>query len=93
MVRKMQHIVNWLIRDKNGHIQLVQLPNVPIFGWLIFMILSNVIAADPLKTGFSSLSLIFLAIWAYLEITRGLSYFRRALGVFIAIVIVFNLFQ
>jgi hypothetical protein len=44
------------------------------------LVISHLIPAGVMKAGFASLSAAFLFTWAYLEITEGASYFRRALG-------------
>jgi hypothetical protein len=80
------------IRDKDGRIQLIQRPNFPIIGWVVFLLLSHLVNTSLLRSGFASMSLGFLTIWAYLEITQGASYFRRVLGILVASLVVFNFF-
>jgi hypothetical protein len=92
MIRKMKHMIDWFVRGKDGHVHLVQFPNIPIIGWFASRIVSDFIATGPMKTGFSNVSLAFLAVWSYLEIVHGLSYFRRMLGVIVAILIVYSFF-
>jgi hypothetical protein len=69
--------------DKRGNLVLWQKPNLPLLGWLVFMILSKLLDDGSLKTGIQYIAQAFLVIWAVLEITKGSSYFRRLLGVII----------
>lgn len=86
-------IINRFIRGKDGHIHIVEFPNIPIFGWFILMIAANLIANNSTKLAVSHLSLAFLAIWSYLEIAHGLSYFRRTLGIIVAVLTVYSFFK
>jgi hypothetical protein len=83
----------WFIGDKDGRIHIVQWPNAPIIGWFLSMVIAALVAPGSIRVGFSHLSLAFLAIWSYLEVTQGLSYFRRTLGVLIAILIIYSFFK
>ena len=93
MKKTIKNSVDWFIRDKDGHIKVAQIPNVPLAGWLVCMIIARVIVTGSMKSSFSQLSQIFLAIWSYLEITQGASRFRRTLGVFAALSILYSLFR
>jgi hypothetical protein len=88
VIEKFKVMIDWLIRSKDGHIHLVQIPNVPIAGWFIFMIASDFTVVSPIRTGLSNLSLAFLAIWSYLEITQGTSRFRQILGIVVGVLVV-----
>jgi hypothetical protein len=92
MLQKLRHAINWFIRDKNGRVQVFQFPNLPIIAWLGCMVV-NLLTKGVLQSSFSQLSLIFLSIWSYLEITSGASYFRRTLGLVIAVLIIGNVFS
>jgi hypothetical protein len=85
-------IINKLFCDKNNNLVLWQFPNPPIIGWFVFMVVAYFIPSGILKTGFASLSSAFLFLWAYLEITQGVNYFRRLLGVIIMLAVVFGYF-
>lgn len=82
-----------LFRDKNGSIVLWQWPNVTLYGWLLFKGISLLINPGHIKTGLTSLSMAFLFVWAYLEITKGVDYFRRALGFIVIISIILSYFK
>jgi hypothetical protein len=81
------------VSGKDGRVHIIQWPNLPIIGWFLSMIVSTFVASGPMKVGFSYVSLAFLAIWSYLEVTQGLSYFRRVLGAIVGILTVYSLFR
>lgn len=78
-------------KDDEGKVIVWQWPNIPIYGWLVFKLLSMLIHHPQLQGGFDGISKAFLFTWAYLELTQGVNYFRRLLGllVFIALIIGF----
>ncbi|QQS19876.1 hypothetical protein IPL85_00190 [Candidatus Saccharibacteria bacterium] len=70
-------------KDIKGNIVLWQWPNIPLYGWIAFKVLSMLVPAGHLRVGMEQLSSAFLFTWAYLEITNGVNYFRRLLGVIV----------
>ena len=82
-----------VFKDKNGHVVLWQWPNVPLYGWLMFKIVSMPIHNPSLKHGFDSFSMAFLFTWAYLEFTTGVNYFRRALGLIVGAALIIGYFS
>ena len=93
MVRSLKSIITWLISGKDGRVYIVQWPNIPIIGWFLSMIIATLVASESSKVGFSNLSLAFLAVWSYLEATQGLSYFRRTLGIIVAMLTIYSFFK
>lgn len=89
----MKKILDWLIRGKDGKVHIVQIPNVPIVGWLVSLLIAHFLAPGTAKTGFTNLGMAFLAIWCYLEITKGASRFRQALGAIVAVAMVYGFFK
>jgi hypothetical protein len=77
--------------DKDGNLVIWQKPNLPLWGWLVFMIFSKLLNDSSLKTGIQYIAQAFLIVWAILEITKGSSYFRRLLGVIVLAWIVLRL--
>lgn len=75
-----QKFIDRSIKDKQGKINLFQMPNVPLIGWMAFKLATYLPFSDAFKEGFSFTSTAFLFAWAYLEITSGVNYARRALG-------------
>jgi hypothetical protein len=87
------HLINKCIRDKNNKIVLWQRPNLLIIGWFVCAVVAHLFHAKHLHTGFASLGTGLLFMWAYLEITQGASYFRRLLGLTVAITIIMHYFK
>lgn len=77
-----------LWRDKDGHLSLIELPNIPLAFAALFWIISIVMPAGKFKSGAEILNFGFLFTWAWLEIKTGKSYFRRILGCVILLYIV-----
>ena len=67
-------------KDKHGKVSLFEPPNWPIIAWAGFRVISYLHFPPHIKTGFEFLSTAALIVWAYLEITSGVNYFRRSLG-------------
>ena len=85
-------MIKKFFQDKDGKIVLGQSPNLPIIGWFVSLVLSFALHSGSISNGFKSLSSAFLLLWAYLEITDGVSYFRRFLGVIVAVVVLTGYF-
>jgi hypothetical protein len=90
---KPKSLLTRFVSGKDGRVHIIQWPNLPIVGWFLSMTVATFVASGSIKAGFLNVSLAFLAIWSYLEVTQGLSYFRRALGVIIGILTVYSLFR
>lgn len=88
-----KHMVSAFFKDNEGDVVVWQMPNIPLLGWLLFKLLSLITHPGLVKNGFEGFSMAFLFTWAYLEITSGKSYFRRALGVVIAVALIFSYFK
>jgi hypothetical protein len=86
-------ILRKLFCDKNGHIIIAQAPNLPIIGWLAAKGLSLLLPASSLKTELELLGKVCLCIWAYLEITQGVNYFRKILGGLVMAAVVASFFM
>ncbi|MDL2341965.1 MAG: hypothetical protein QFB87_02725 [Patescibacteria group bacterium] len=80
-------------KDHQGRIVIWQWPNIPLYGWLAFKILSLPINKSPYKSGFDNVSKAFLFTWAFLEITQGVNYFRKLLGVIVMLVLILGFFK
>lgn len=75
-------------KDDEGRVIIWQWPNIPIYGWLIAKLLSLLVTPPQLKGGFDEISKAFLFTWAFLEVTQGVNYFRRLLGLVVLIALV-----
>lgn len=93
MNKNVKKFVDWLICGPDGKVHVVQFPNFPIIAWFVCMVIANILHAGTARSGFSILSLIFLAIWSYEEITQGESRLRQLFGIAIAIVIIVDVFH
>jgi hypothetical protein len=67
-------------RDADDRVVIVQFPNIPLTGWLVFAVLGRLADSSGWKDGASHTSSAFLFAWAYLELAQGVNYFRRLLG-------------
>jgi hypothetical protein len=92
MDTRIKAVVDWLIRGRDGKVHIAQFPNLPIIGWGMFLIASQIVASHAFKAGFGSISTGFLAIWSYLEITQGSSRIRQILGIVVGAVLVYSCF-
>lgn len=81
------------VKDKNGHVVIGQLPNLPIVGWFTCMLLAYLLNAGHLRTLLEFISMAFLFTWAYLEIFQGVNYFRRLLGLLALLFIIISVFR
>ena len=72
--------VHLLFRDERDRIVVWQPPNIPIVGWIVFMLLARLATDSDLGTAFGHISTAFLFTWGYLELFQGVNYFRRLLG-------------
>lgn len=72
-------------KDNKGQIVLFQAPNAPLICWFILVILNLLWSSNQPKAHhlFHMLSFGFIFTWAWLEITSGVNYFRRALGLLV----------
>jgi hypothetical protein len=78
-------------KDKQGRIVLFQAPNSPLICWFILVILDFFWSSNQPKIHylFHMLRFGFIFTWAWLEITSGVNYFRRALGLLVLILAIF----
>ena len=79
MAKKQKSIWDKIFRDKTGKVVLWQNPNIPLTGWAVCKVLAFFINGQ-LGLGFSLLSSAFIFTWAYLELTKGVNYFRKVIG-------------
>ena len=89
----MTKLLGNFFKDSDGKYVLWQWPNIPLYGWVIFMALHRITSNTRLEDGFRILSIGFIFTWAYLEITEGISYFRKFLGLVVLAVTVVSFFK
>lgn len=75
-------------RDRRGRIVIWQTPNI----WLIIWVVLTCVSLFASSRGMANIawwaSSAVLAVWALLEIFKGVNYFRRALGLVILLMTV-----
>jgi uncharacterized membrane protein len=82
-----------LFRDGTGEIIIGQPPNLPILIWGLATLLALVFKTGRVKLGLDLLAFSSLLYWSFLEITQGVNYFRRDLGVIVLIAIIISAIQ
>lgn len=80
MTTQKQTLLQRIFYDSSGKVVLGQFPNAPLALWLAFSLTRLFALPVNIEAGLSALASAFLFVWAYLEITSGVSYFRRFLG-------------
>jgi hypothetical protein len=93
----MKRLSSWLFRSRDtGKIALAQFPNVPLWGFILAMLLRWTLPFGPQgRQVIGAVALGFLTWWSLDEIVRGVNPWRRFLGAtvlaFIAVAIVSRL--
>ena len=82
-----------LFRDAAGQIVIWQPPNLPIVIWVSATLLKLVFQTGQVKIGLDILAFSSLIYWSFLEITQGVNYFRRDLGVVVLIALIISVIQ
>jgi hypothetical protein len=73
--------VRWVLENRQtGRLTIAQWPNAPLWVWILCTALRRF--TDLADTAFDVLGTVGLAVWAALEIWKGVNPFRRILGVF-----------
>jgi hypothetical protein len=67
-------------RDSEGNIVIAQPPNLPLLVGVTATFLKLIVKSGNIHTGLDAIGFGFLFTWAWLELSEGVNYFRRALG-------------
>jgi hypothetical protein len=86
-------LLDRLFRDGTGEIVIGQLPNLPIMIWVSVTLLKLVFKAGQVKIVLDMLAFSSLLYWSFLEITQGVNYFRRDLGIVVLITLITSIVQ
>ena len=87
MARQQQDLWDRIWRDREGHIVIWQWPNVWLIGWAVLTVISLLLNGTPASV-VSWIATVLLGIWSLLELTRGVNYFRRVLGLVVLIFVI-----
>lgn len=79
-------------RDKRGQMVWWQWPSPLLWGWLVARVLALALTDGTLKDWVGYAGTASLAIWALLELTTGVNYFRKLLGLVVLLMIVLQFF-
>jgi hypothetical protein len=82
-----------LFRDGTGEIVIGQPPNLPILIWISATLLKLVFKTGQINIALDLLAVSSLLYWSFLEITEGVNYFRRDLGVVVLIAIIISVIE
>ena len=80
-------------RDEHGDIVIYQRPNALLIAWVVLTLASIFVPTGMPENIIWWLSLAVLAVWAALEIWKGVDYFRRALGTVVMILVLLAAFK
>ena len=92
-MNSLKHLLQKTFKDKEGHIVIAQYPNLPLFGWILLELVSLTLRKGHDKTAFQDLATASLFTWAYLEISKGVNYYRRIFGLVVIVVIILSYFM
>lgn len=76
-------------RDDKGRIVIWQTPNIYLIAWAVLTVVS-LFFNGTIATVFSWLGNIALLTWSILEITKGVNYFRRLLGLLVLVFVIMS---
>ncbi|MDB5165580.1 MAG: hypothetical protein JWM00_470 [Candidatus Saccharibacteria bacterium] len=79
--------------DSHGKLAIIQVPNSLLLTWLLVLAITMVMGDTNLKHNLEQLNRAVLFTWAYLEIIKGSSYFRRVLGAVVMVLLILSYFS
>jgi hypothetical protein len=79
MARK-QTLSDKFWQDRYGHFVVWQKPNVFLWVWIVATVFNIVLPDSAPERWLSTIGGLAILVWAILELTRGVNYFRRTLG-------------
>lgn len=72
-----------LFTDSNGKLVVFQTPNPALWTWIITTLLNLLINNLRLSQLLGLIGKVAIVYWAIMEITSGVNYFRRIMGVIV----------
>jgi hypothetical protein len=67
-------------QDRHGRFVVWQKPNVFLWVWIVATVFNIVLPDSTPERWLSTIGGLAILVWAVLELTRGVNYFRRTLG-------------
>ncbi len=92
-MKKSQNIVAAFFKDKQGNVVIFQPPNAPLIIWLVLTVVTYFVPKGKFNDVAQAAASASLLVWALLEIINGFSWFRRALGLAVAVSLLFMIFS
>jgi hypothetical protein len=83
-----QTVMDKWLKDDKGKYVFFQAPNWSLIGWAMCKLLGYFHLPARYGAGFTFLSEAFLFTWASLELTSGINYSRRLLGLVVLVFLV-----
>ena len=77
-------------RDVEGRIVIAQFPNWPLWAWLGATLFEHTLASGDGLALARLISFAAIVYWAYLEIVSGVNPFRKYLGGFVLLVVLYS---
>jgi len=85
--------LQWWIRDRDGHVALVQAPNAAIVVWMAAVVIGwSGLLDDRREVVLAHVGRGALVVWGLDELARGASPVRRLLGAVVLVAMVVRLF-
>lgn len=76
----MNRLLKNFISDRSGRVVIAQRPNGPLLAWAALSLAARLCRDLPVQPVLAFFGSAFLFTWAWLELARGDSPFRRTLG-------------
>lgn len=92
MLEAIEDIWDRIWYDKKGNLVVWQRPNVWLIGWAVLTVLSLMFSGRVADI-FTWIASAALIIWSLLEVTKGVNWFRRALGAVVLIYAIMTLIK
>jgi hypothetical protein len=79
MKTKQKKLSDRFWKDKNNKVVIGQTPNAYLISWAV-LTLASLFINGSLSTILEWLGILALTIWAFLEIIKGVNFFRKIMG-------------
>lgn len=86
-------LLDKIFRDREGKVVLAQMPNLPLIVWIVASLLRLVLTTGKVNIGLEVIAFGSLFTWAWEELSQGVNYFRRALGLLVLVGLIVSKIQ